>query len=207
HTLKYRLASKNGRLLRNRPRQDRERRYDIPQTAYDDAVAEDQINQHNASRVEEAHELHGFEDQRGALLEHHLAVLQLFIDANRPYLTTGDGSFSSIFGQPQPALDASRLGAREITGHPIDFRVIERLDHDLVIWPEPLEYRIDGADFFSGRQTRQSHTQYQRQAHRTHCRHLKRGSYCRDESAPARRRSPAAFRFHPTADPGYVASP
>src|SRR5690606_28621771 len=174
HTLKYRLASKNGRLLRNRPRQDRDRCYGILRTAFDDAVAVDQVNQRIASLVEEAHDLHGFEDQRGALLEHHLAVLQLFIDANRPYLTTGDGSFSSIFGLPQPALDASRLGAREITGHPFDFRVIERLDHDLVIWPEPLEYRIDGADFFSGRQTRQSHTQYQRQGHRTHGKHLRR---------------------------------
>src|SRR3546814_17849497 len=79
------------KLRRNRPRQNRNRRHRILRATLDDAITVDQINQGITRLIKEAHHLHGLEHQRGALLEHYIAIFELAVDANRPHLATGDG--------------------------------------------------------------------------------------------------------------------
>ena len=79
-----------------RPGQNRNGRHRILRTPLDYPIAVDQINQGIALLIEEPHDLHGFEYQRGTLTKHLLALLELLEKADRPNLATGNRRLGAI---------------------------------------------------------------------------------------------------------------
>ncbi len=67
-------------------------------------------------------------------------------ERDRPDLAAGDRRLGLVFGEAEPALDPSGLGARDVAGDAPDLRVVVGVDDDLVIRPDQLEHGVDLAD-------------------------------------------------------------
>src|SRR6185437_1157967 len=65
---------------------------------------------------------------------------------DRPDLAAGDRRLAGILGQPDRALDAPGARMAHVAGDARHLRIVERLDHDLVVGAEPLEAIADRAD-------------------------------------------------------------
>ena len=81
-------------------------------------------------------------------------------------LVAREGSVGGIFRQPETALDAPGLGARQIAGDAGYLGVVERLHQDLVIGADQLEggaHLADGIGLVGQRRTGKQHAQQQRQ--------------------------------------------
>ena len=71
-----------------------------------------------------------------------------------------------IFRQPESALDAAGLGARQVAGDAVDAWVVERLHQDLVVGAKQLEggaHLADGVGLVGQRRTGNQCAQQQRQ--------------------------------------------
>ena len=79
------------------------------------------------------------------LVEDSLAVLEFTDDLDRADLTAGDAGVTRVLRHTQFALHPSRLRTGDVTGHALDFGVVEAVDHDLVVGPEQAKMRADRA--------------------------------------------------------------
>ena len=101
-----------------RPPHDRHRADAVLRATLDNPIAVCHVNQHIALAVEEAHDL--------KTLEHEAGVTRVLRHA-------------------QSALHPSRLRPGDVTGDALDFGVVEGVDHDLVVGPDPAKMRADRA--------------------------------------------------------------
>src|SRR5579863_3521875 len=123
------------------PRHDRHRRSRVLGGALDQLVRINHIDQHVPLPVAAAYDLHLLEEKRSTLPEHVVALRHLVLEMDRADLAAGQRDIRHLLGDPQPALDAAPLGYREVTGHPLDLRIIDAIGCEFVVRTEPLEHR------------------------------------------------------------------
>src|ERR1041385_3688074 len=102
------------------PRHDWHRGGRVLRRALDDAVRVDHVDQHVPLRVAAAHDLHLLEEQRAALTEHVLALLELRLEADRADLPAGERDVRNFFGDADPAFEAAALRHGEMAGDAFD---------------------------------------------------------------------------------------
>ena len=59
---------------------------------------------------------------------------------DRPNLPAGERNVGHFLRHADPALEAAPLGHGEVTGHAVDFGIVETVGRELVVGAEPLEY-------------------------------------------------------------------
>jgi hypothetical protein len=80
-------------------------------------------------------------------VEDALAVLDLAKELDRPDLATGDAGVARVLSHAHGAFQTSGLGPGDVAGDPLDFRVVEAVDHDLIVGAEPSKIRANLAGY------------------------------------------------------------
>src|SRR5689334_19489233 len=122
------------------PGHDRHRGSGIFRRALDQLVRVDHVDQHVALGVAAADDLHLLEEQRAALAEHVVALLQLVLESDRADLAAGERDVRDLLGKAEPALESALLRYGEMTGDALDLGVVEAIGRKLVVRAHPFEH-------------------------------------------------------------------
>ena len=139
-TLVYELEYRN---LGRHPPHNRNRADRVLGASLDKAVAVRHVNEHVSRSIVKADHVQLLEQQAAPLIEHGLTVFQIARHLDRANLAAGDAGIAGIFRESQPSLDATRDRATDMTGHTFHLGIIEAIDDDPVVGPQPAESRAD----------------------------------------------------------------
>ncbi len=136
-----------GSLHRNRRCPiDGDRGHAVLRRTLDDAVRIREVDERVARPVDHAHDPQLLEHERDSLAEDLFLRRERLCERDRPDLPARDRRLRLVLGEPEPTLDPAGLGARDVTGHARDLRIVVGIDDDLVIRPDQLEHRVDLPD-------------------------------------------------------------
>src|SRR5271166_1143072 len=125
--------------VRRAPGHDGHTRCRVLRRALDQLVRIDHVDQHVALGVAATHDLHLLEEQRAALPEHVVGLLQLALEADRADLPACQRDVGDLLGKPQPAGEAPLLRHGEVAGDPVDLRVVDAIGGEPVVRAHQLE--------------------------------------------------------------------
>ncbi len=129
--------------LRRRPPHYRHRADAVLGAALDNPVTICHINQHIALAVKETDDMKLLEQEAAVFVEDNLAVLEFAEYLDRADLTARDAGVTRVLCHTEFTLHSSCLRAGDVTGNALYFGVVEAVYHDLVVDPEPAEFRVD----------------------------------------------------------------
>jgi len=122
-----------ARLLTTGPGANRHGRDRIHRRSFEHALADRNVDQRIPFRVEHPNDFRVLENQRRALTEHALFLVQVLWQGDRAELMACDRKARGIFGSTDRAFPSPRLRLADVTGDAIDVRIVERHHTHLVV--------------------------------------------------------------------------